>query len=169
MVPNAHMKFNREAQHSTFNMLNIAPQQANFNENNGAWYETEQQTEDLWPQPAIRLMVLGGIIYGKNITDEMVYLPRHQIYTARWWWKVLIVHRGGSGSNGKDSYSSAQLRPHEATAWLMPNNKTSVWDPNDKGVKSLEVYQKSLPELREFIRSNSNYTDFDFNYKGLYL
>eukprot|EP01135_Chromosphaera_perkinsii_P006937 Nk52_evm25s628 gene=Nk52_evmTU25s628 len=154
MVRSGHMSFSKQAQRETYSMNNINPQQANFNQEDGAWGYAEK-VNDNHRTPNVRQMIMGGIIYNGTDKDSMEYLEGHDVYVASWWWRVTVVH-------------STDSPPKLLYSWKMPNNKNSVWEnPDTKENIMDEEYFSDLKELAAFIREHNGYTDFDFNYDVL--
>ena len=106
LVPANHLDYSAAAIKATNNMTNILPQAENMNR--GAWLETEEIVECY--RDISELLVIGGVIWGNNPTDDY-FVKSHGVKTPDAYWKVVIR---GSGQN------------EQAIAWIVPNSKKAI-------------------------------------------
>ena len=106
LVPANHLDYSAAAIKATNNMTNILPQAENMNR--GAWLETEEIVECY--RDISELLVIGGVIWGNNPTDDY-FVKSHGVKTPDAYWKVVIR---GSGQN------------EQAIAWIVPNSKEAI-------------------------------------------
>lgn len=106
LVPANHLDYSAAAIKATNNMTNILPQAANMNR--GAWLETEELIECY--RDISELLVIGGVIWGNNPTDDY-FVKSHGVKTPDAYWKVVIR---GSGQN------------EQAIAWIVPNSQEAI-------------------------------------------
>lgn len=98
-VPANHLDYSALAIKQSNYMTNILPQAAGMNR--GAWLLTEEIIECY--RDIDELLVLGGVIWGKNTADDY-FVDSHGVRTPDAFWKVVI--------RGKD----------DVIAWIIPNS-----------------------------------------------
>ena len=121
LVPANHMDQSRDSLEATFFVTNILPQASRFNQNKGAWQQTEIISEcyrDITP-----LRIWGGVIWGEDARNDF-FVQTHGIATPDYWWKLI-----------------ARTDTGEYVAWLMPNHQSAT-------VSRMEDYLISITDLK---------------------
>lgn len=130
LVPPNHMDQDKATLLDTFSLTNTLPQNAAFNQADGAWHLTEMITEcyrDITP-----LKVWGGVIWGHDAEDDF-FIGTHGVETPDYWWKLIY-----------------RLDKNEYVAWIFPNRRsTKASDINHflVSIKELKSRLDFMPDL----------------------
>lgn len=122
-VPANHLDASPVAIKQSNFMTNILPQASNMNR--GAWLLTEEIIECY--RDIDELLVLGGVIWGNNQTDDY-FVQSHGVRTPDAFWKVVVRGNG------------------DAIAWIVPNTKDATKPKLDNYIVSVDEIEKLTGE-----------------------
>ncbi len=133
LVAANHMDESLVTLKESFLLTNTLPQHSDFNQEHGAWHQTELITECY--REISKLKILGGVIWGTNMENDF-FTQTHGIKTPDFWWK--IIYR-----QDQKTY----------VAWLFPNSnisKSSNIDDFLIAITDLKIRVDYFPEM-EFL------------------
>lgn len=139
LVPANHLDNHEQSFHDSFYLTNILPQQSDFNQDGGAWYETELLSECYRDVSDLQIWV--GVIWGDDRRNDF-FGPTHGVLTPDYWWKVIKREDNG-----------------EYIAWLFPNSKESTREKLDDFLVSIdEIINKAqiVPDFGATVAQKKN-------------
>ena len=130
LIPANHMDNNLLSMKDTFFIPNILPQQSDFNQTGGAWFETEKISECY--RDISRLSIWGGFIWGDDNGNDF-FVGTHGIDTPDFWWKLIYRH------DTKDF-----------NAWIFPNDRNSRLENIDQFLVTIRDIKEHVDFVPDF-------------------